>query len=193
MPKHLTDEQLLELEDLHHNHVASCEFCQQRLQRISEIRTKLIAMPLMQAPEINGLNINTQSLAKPPALGQTSTSTKNVFMWRTALVAMAASVVFVVAISWWRVTAPNNEDVYTALVQIIEKNNQVFDQSQSSGKPAILIDMQFDDELSRIESAIQNAYINHEAPEKKLRLWEQRHALLKKIKQSQQTTTRHKV
>jgi hypothetical protein len=195
MPKHLTDDQLLELEDIHQPHLTNCDYCQQRQQYISQIRNKLTAMPLLQAPAIIEQKINAQLFAKQPSIGQSSASIKKGFMWRTMQVSLAASIVVMVAISWWRVTAPPiTEDVYSALVLMIEKNNQVFSENNNdNGKPAVFIDMQFDDDLSGIETAIQNAYLNNSSPQKKLRLWEQRHELLTKIKQSQMTTTQHQI
>lgn len=195
MPKHLTDVQLLEPEDIHHPHLTNCDHCQQRQQHISQIRNQLAAMPLLRAPEIIEQKFDADLIAKQPYLEQSPVAIKKGFMWRTTLVSLAASIVVMVAISWWRVTAPPvNEDIYSALVQMIEKNNQVFSQNiDDNGKTAVFINMQFDDELSGIESAIQSAYLNNSSPQEKLRLWERRHALLNKIKQSQMAAKQHKI
>ena len=192
MSKHLTDEQLLESDAFNNIHLTSCENCKLRLQHISQIRNKLIAIPLLIAPESIGQNIDFHSQAKHKQrlLGQTQRSSEKKLLWQSVLVSMAASIAVVIVISWWRVSAPINENVYSALAKIIDKNNQVFSPSKDHmGKMAVFIDLQFDDELSRIESDIQNAYLNNSLPEQKLQLWEQRHALLIKIKQSQLTSS----
>ncbi|MEP1446656.1 MAG: hypothetical protein ABJK37_11155 [Paraglaciecola sp.] len=194
MSNHLTDEQILVLDDINHIHLTSCELCQQRLQNRDQIRKQLAALPLLPAPEIIAHKIETELNARQTSTSLNTASNNRGFMWRTSLVSMAASIVVVVAISWWRVTAPVNDDVYSALVQIIEKNNQVFKQnSHDIGTTEVFMTMQFDDELSDIETAIQRAYLNNSSPEKKLKLWERRHALLKKMKQSQLTATQQQI
>lgn len=194
MSNHLTDEQILVLDDINQIHLISCELCQQRLQNRDQIRKQLVSLPLLPAPEIIAHKIETELNARQIFTSLNSASNNKGFMWRTSLVSMAASIVVIVGISWWRVTAPVNDDVYSALIQIIEKNNQVFKHnSHEIGTTEVFMSMQFDDELSDIETAIQRAYLNNSSPEKKLQLWERRHALLKKMKQSQLTKTQQQI
>lgn len=194
MNKHLTVQQLIEFDEHAHSHILSCDQCRDNLQHLTQIRSRLHEMPLLVAPAALELQIDVYLQNQSTSLNPQASSYKKTFAWQTAYLAMAASVVVIVAISGWRITAPDKENVYTELAQMIDKNNQLFDQQTNEVTNTIgFIDLQLDDELTALDAKIQNAYLNHASAQQKLRLWEQRYQLLSKIKQSQLASNRHKI
>jgi len=168
---HLTDIELVEPNEAQRLHLASCEECQRKLHQLRQLKLELQTLPSF-SPSDELLVEVKQRLATR----QTTHPSRIRFR-----VTMAIAASFMIAVTTFfyqfKVDAEQIDRLIAqskALEQDIKNQRQTF-QLASINDGELLI------ELNEIDIAIQRAYFRDESKERKIELWAQRVAILRKI------------
>jgi len=180
---HLSNDELLELDDVGREHLAQCSQCQVRATNLAKIRNQFQNMPNVEPLSAGWQQIRAsyqQELQHKALMAER----KKVKFWQMVSGGIAAS--FILMSAWQYVKLPADQITITSqqalIAQVIQENNEI--QQQLINKYAFGPSLEYHRvgiqvELEHIDSKIQKAYLEKLSDQEKLRLWRQRHALLK--------------
>lgn len=179
---HLTNEQLLELNEEDREHLAKCDACRVRAQNLTAMRAKLQNLAEQKPMSDNWQQIKA-SYQSQNHHQKINLANKKVTFWRNMTVAMAASLVLFMAGQNYLLNSNQQENLeQTAeLTRLIESNNMIQGllSSQLEGNPGDtmkVVNLQV--ELDIIDEKLQQAYLKKITNEEKSALWQQRQALI---------------
>lgn len=179
---HLSDQALLELDASGKIHLEECEHCRKRAENLRNIRQKLNEMP--QASNMqNRWQQTKQAYFLELKERETEQANKKVLFWRNSSLALAASLLLMVLWQYpigYKEPAMQIDSQLSSLIAHNQLLQKEFEQiSEASLSNVNLINLKH--ELSLIDQALQNAYLKQLSDEEKAKLWQQRHALMKKM------------
>lgn len=177
---HLSDDELLEIDEPGKLHLAECGECRQRAKVLFELRNAIsenIQAPV-NAPPWSSLHQHLQAVQKEQRIKQVENRAR---FWRVSSFALAASLAVVVL---WQGTF--REDIKqlsgseeSQLIALIDTNKQLQQQvmlKNLGGVEFKALQMQ----LEVIDKALQQAYLQELSEEQKAALWQQRQLILKR-------------
>jgi len=178
---HLSDQQLLEVDEVDQVHLEQCKSCRRRANHLIKMRQYLKAVPLKDFAtdgwqEIQTIHNQREQLV---ALRQ---ARKQVNRWKTGSLALAASLIAVVF--WQSTQRPIISLGDQELAKLIEQNNALQQRldtttplyEQSNVKLQML---QLD--IQNLDQQIQRAYLQGDSNQSKAELWEKRKKLVKQL------------
>ncbi len=179
---HLTNEQLLELNEENREHLAQCEACCVRAKNLAAMRTKLQDLTEQKPTLDNWQQIKT-SYQNQKHQQQIDLANKKVVFWKKISVAMAASLVLFLAGQNYVLNNNQQKSFNQALelAKAVESNDMVQNLLVSQLKNNSLNTMQvlsLQSELDNIDRKLQQAYLNKNSNEEKSTLWQQRRELI---------------
>lgn len=179
---HLTNEQLLELNEESREHLAQCDSCRVRAQNLTAMRTKLQSLTEQKPMSDNWQQIKA-NYQNQKHHQQINLVNKKVTFWRKMTVALAASLVLFMAGQNYLLNSNQQEtfEQTAELARLIESNNmmqsllivQLEDESMDDIKV-----VNFQIELDIIDKKLQQAYLTKNTNKEKSALWQQRQALI---------------
>lgn len=179
---HLTNEQLLELNDKSRDHLAQCDSCGVRAKNLTAMRTKLQDLA-QQKPMTDSWQQIKASYENQKHHQQINLANQKVTFWRNMTVAMAASLVLFLAGQNYLLRSNQLErfEQATELTRLIESNNIIQNLLVAQFKGNSDYDMKVVNlqlELDIIDKKLQQAYLKKTTDEEKSALWQQRQALI---------------
>ena len=179
---HLTNEELLELNEEGREHIEKCDACRVRAKNLAAMRAKLQNLT-EHKPMSNNWQQTKASYQSQNHQQQINLANKKVTFWRGITVAMAASLVLFMAGQNYLFNSNQQENFeQTAeLTRLIESNNMIQGllASQLEGNPGDtmkVVNLQV--ELDIIDKKLQQAYLKRITNKEKSALWQQRQALI---------------
>ena len=191
---HLSNQQILELNADAHAHLKECSECSNKLANLEKMRERLADQETVKAPDEIWQRLRTSypSVQKEQQIQKTE---KRVTFWQITSLALAASLTAVVLFPWSGndITVKNQGTVDVQLANLIQENNVLQRQLKvqlTSNKLNRTSVMRLQADLSNLDKAIQQAYVQKLSNTEKSELWRQRQSL---IKQSLYTINQPKV
>jgi len=179
---HLTNEQLLALNEKSREHLAQCDSCAVKAKNLTAMRTKLQGLAEQKPMTDNWQQIKA-SYQNQQQHQQIRLANKKATFWRNMTVAMAASLVLFLAGQNYLLNSHQLKKVeQTAeLTRLIEANNIMQNllaaRFKGNSKDDIkVVSLQI--ELDIIDKKLQQAYLSKTTNEEKSALWQQRQALI---------------
>jgi len=178
---HLNNEQLLELDDTAKLHLISCSDCRKKVKNIANLRMGLTKLPVLKMPT-NNWQQTKQAYLLQLKEQQAEKSKREMKIWRAGALSMAASLLIVVLWGMPKLSVNSHMPLTkeTQLSQLIA-HNQLLQQEFSQRATASLDNVylvQLNDELSKIDKALQQAYAESVGNKEKEQLWQQRHKII---------------
>ena len=186
---HLTDEQLLELDQSGHRHISRCESCRQQASNLNEMRQAFQSMPDISLPsgswqEIQKIQNERQQFSDLKRTRQQLTR------WKVGSLALAASLT---AIMLWPVShAPSITSSISnqQLSALIEQNRylqQQLDLTLETNNQTSVSYQMLQMDIQSIDQSIQRAYLQGDSDEQKTALWKIRKQLVDQLLSSDKT------
>lgn len=179
---HLTNEQLLELNEESREHLAKCDSCRVRAQNLTAMRAKFQKVAQQKPLSDNWQQIKA-SYQSQNHHQQINLANKKVTFWRNMTAAMAASLVLFMAGQNYLLNSNQYENFeQTAeLARLIESNDIIqsllVSQFEGNSENTMkVVNLQI--ELDIIDEKLQQAYMKKITSEEKSALWQQRQALI---------------
>jgi|GEM_PF-1411974 len=179
---HLSDEQLLELDESGKIHLMSCEQCRERAAEVLHIRAQLGQLNTVPAPQQSWLAIKADYQSQQRQQQQQQADKKLAF-WRISSFALAASLAAVLIWQWpqllERKGQPGSEAIQMA--SLIDQNRllqQQLNQQLVTRTLTSSANKQLQIALAAIDRALQQAYLQNASEEDKAALWLQRQKII---------------
>jgi len=180
---HLTDEQLLELDEFDRLHLDQCESCRQRANNLNDMRQAFQAMPDISLPsdgwqEIQKIQNERQQFA------DLKRTRLQLTRWKIGSLALAASLT---AIMLWPIShTPSFEPTITnqQLNALIDQNRylqQQLDLTLETKNQTNVSYQMLKMDIQSIDQSIQRAYLQEDSDENKSALWEIRKQLVDQL------------
>ncbi|TQV86550.1 DUF3379 domain-containing protein [Aliikangiella coralliicola] len=188
---HLSDEQLIELDSNARSHIADCHQCQQKIANLENLRQRLRALPEVPAPENGWLRVSQAYQFQV----EQQQARKQVSFWRFSSFALVASLSLVLFFLWPSEKAgqldqsmSENQLAHSQkLKSLIEQNDLLQQQLNRQLMLNHLDEANFKRlqvELSVVDKALQQAYIQRLGSDEKVQLWQQRQRLIEQLLES---------
>lgn len=180
---HLTDEQLLELDQSGHLHIEQCESCRQRASNLNDMRRAFQTMPDITLPpggwqKIQKIQVERQQFTDLKRTRQQLTR------WKIGSLALAAS--FLAVMFWPLAQSPSiSHPVTNQQVSLLIQQNKrlqllLDDASQKDSQTKVSYQLlQLD--LQSVDQTIQRAYLQGANNDVKSELWEKRKQLVNQL------------
>ena len=185
---HLTDEQLLELDEISKQHLIECNECKQRVDILLNIRQQLTQQKTMPKFEQNW-----QEIKQGYQREQQKKSETKIIFWRFSALAFAAAFVFMTVLPLFKAPSINGivDENEITLANWVEQNKQAQQQLEQQLSSNLLLRVQFNQlqvQLTDIDKALQQVYLLNKGTSEKIKLWQQRKkAIDNSLKKMQQT------
>jgi hypothetical protein len=175
---HLTDEQLLELDEVSKQHLEKCTECKKRANVLLSMRQQLSL-----EPEMPDFEANWKDIRHSYQIQQKKTSEKKVIFWRFSALAFAAAFAFMAVLPLFNYDGINNvlHTDKVALADWVEQNRQVQLQLEQQLNANFLSRVQFNQlqmQLTPIDMSLQKVYLLNKPTSEKIQLWQQRKQLI---------------
>ncbi|MFT5294575.1 MAG: hypothetical protein ACI9YH_000581 [Colwellia sp.] len=175
---HLTDEKLLELDEVSKQHLEKCTECNNRANVLLSMRQQLTLQP-----EMPDFEANWQDIKHSYQIQQKKTSEKKVIFWRFSALAFAAAFAVMAVLPLFNYDEVN--DVFHAdkviLAGWVEQNRLVQQQLHQQLNANFLSRVQFNQlqmQLTPIDMSLQKVYLLNKPTSEKIQLWQQRKQLI---------------
>ena len=186
---HLNDEQLLDLNDKHKNHVNNCELCANRLENLKAVQGQLNSLPQLSMPNKSWQNLQLKHQVSQKNI-QLVQHKKRMQRWKLSSLALAASILLVLLVPQLDDSNIPKNDLNQQVAELIEQNNWL---QQELYKTNLELESQQVDlslvssQLSILDTSIQQAYMEQLPATEVSKLWQKRLKVIKnKIVEKQQ-------
>jgi len=188
---HLTDEELLELNETGRKHLMLCAECNQKAMVLVEMRQQLSQQPSMS--DIPDFKTNWQHIKQVHHHNKNEQFNdeikinaikvqRKLTFWRLASISLAASFAIVILIKIYSTQMSDfSQSQEIELARWIEKNHQVqqeLTQRVSLDLVSRISTNQLQLDLADIDASLQIAYLKHSDNSEKLKLWRQRKEII---------------
>jgi len=180
---HLSDEQLLEIDDSGIQHLKTCTDCANRANNLNKIRTSLSQIETLEFSTKNWDNIYKEANNRKHQEESKHTNT-NLKKWKFISLGLAASLI---ASIYWpqpNFVRPSPKDLNNQITQLIKQNNQLQIQltNLSVKRRNHSVNYQLlTQEITSIDNKIQQAYLYNLTEQQKLDLWIKRKLIVKQM------------
>jgi len=186
---HLNDEQLLDLNDKHKNHVNNCELCANRLENLKAVQGQLNSLPQLSMPNKSWQNLQLKHQVSQKNI-QLAQHKKRMQRWKLSSLALAASISLVLLVPQVHDFNSPKNDLNQQIAELIEQNNWLQQELyktnlelESKQVGLSLVSAQ----LSILDTSIQQAYMEQLPATEVSKLWQKRLEIIKnKIVEKQQ-------
>ena len=175
---HLSNEQLLEPNQLEQKHLDVCTVCQKQLANIEIFRNKLISLPEME--------IQSDLFLRIVETNEAYRNKQKLNFWRKSSYGLAASFIFASVLSFYLWQGRFNEQDITTIIALNNELQQVI----STNSPKVLVASSLADEsalirrkIKSIDLELQDAYLNSQSESLKKSLWSERLSLLNQLQE----------
>lgn len=178
---HLTDEQLLELDESGELHLAQCQTCSLRAENLKTFRHQLSSLPMATLPRESWRHIQAAQQIHCNEI-ELARSKKSIRFWQMSSFAIAASLVLALVLPRISTLEEGMSHQDMQLAMLIEQNNVLQQQLINSMRTAQTdqTDLSLvNSQLSILDQSIQSAYMRQLTVEEKSKLWNQRLELIK--------------
>lgn len=186
---HLNDDQLLDLNDEHKNHVNNCELCANRLENLKAVQDQLNILPQLSIPNKSWQNLQLKHQVSQKNI-QLVQHKKRMQRWKLSSLALAASILLVLLVPQLDDSNIPKNDLNQQVAELIEQNNWL---QQELYKTNLELESQQVDlslvssQLSILDTSIQQAYMEQLPATEVSKLWQKRLKVIKnKIVEKQQ-------
>ena len=178
---HLNDDQLLDLNDEHKNHVNNCELCANRLENLKAVQDQLNSLPQLSIPNKSWQNLQLKHQVSQKNI-QLVQHKKRMQRWKLSSLALAASILLVLLVPQLDDSNIPKNDLNQQVAELIEQNNWL---QQELYKTNLELESQQVDlslvsaQLSILDTSIQQAYMEQLPATEVSKLWQKRLEIIK--------------
>lgn len=180
---HLSDEQLLELNESDHSHLELCKSCRQRVHNLDSLRQRLCSMPEISLPKKNWQKIQRIQTQRIQTYHIKQTL-RQVIRWKMVSGALVASIACLLFWFHFQSSIAIDNAVNLQIVSLIEENKNL---QQLLDRRTILVNQKNVEhqiiqlELKSIDHAIQRAYLQDANKQLKTQLWKTRKQMVQQL------------